>query len=169
MIGGKPEVIWHHGSFRCVVYLSARVAGIEVDWNWPYTVRDPGWILPGHGLELPTVATIVGLAIAPFLKYFEVEGTPRTSWRVRRAGISLVVGICAFVSMVGAEFHYNGHLNSVISLSFGVALPVILIWLGGREMVLLLVRRRTPGYCEGCGYDLRATPERCPECGRVVG
>jgi hypothetical protein len=53
----------------------------------------------------------------------------------------------------------------VLAAGFG-ALPVYLL---ARKALRARFRRLNPGLCHTCGYDLRATPRRCPECGSVPG
>lgn len=49
-----------------------------------------------------------------------------------------------------------------ISLIFGIAPS---LWL---RRVAIRRYRVTHGLCLTCGYDLRVTPDRCPECGAVA-
>ncbi|HWE94437.1 MAG TPA: hypothetical protein VG269_10770 [Tepidisphaeraceae bacterium] len=41
-----------------------------------------------------------------------------------------------------------------------------LAWASRRLLAMIRARARN-GLCPTCGYDLRATPDRCPECGAV--
>jgi len=53
-----------------------------------------------------------------------------------------------------------------IAIGFGI-LPTVYTARDLRSRVVMR-RRSKHGLCPTCGYDLRATPERCPECGKVV-
>ena len=65
-----------------------------------------------------------------------------------------------------AGFEYRWH-PQLAQVRIPLAAPATIGLIGAVYFRRRARRERRPGVCHGCGYDLRATRERCPECGAV--
>jgi hypothetical protein len=90
-------------------------------------------------------------------------------WRTW-AGLSVAV-IMAIVGQIAVRYTFP-QLTARSAPLMGFTGAVV-FWLIGShlswkvrvQVVKKLIRKRFPYLCKTCGYDLRATPGRCPECG----
>lgn len=93
------------------------------------------------------------------------ESTAPNDWRIDSSDdvVFRVLGASLLVRH-GADFPFRGVLMPYWMMALGLALlPAVRIaglWRCRRSRA-----RRRRGLCQRCGYDLRGSPERCPECG----
>jgi hypothetical protein len=80
----------------------------------------------------------------------------KDSWWGHLAASADSIGSVNYVS-VSYEYYIP---DAVLAPVLGV-LPAVSLFRRFRR------RRRANGLCRVCGYDLRATPDRCPECGAI--
>jgi hypothetical protein len=168
--GKWGEIRWLYHGTRYSFYIYRSNIGFVIYPHWPYTQKQPDWAFPASGgIIFPALTTVFCLAMPALLKWSGSVALPARKREAIRGGGALFLGIagsawfvfCWLPGMVDDPMHW-------IAGSVGIAVQVLLLWLGSRQIVGLLLKPRDLGFCRKCGYDLRATPDRCPECGKVV-
>jgi hypothetical protein len=89
---------------------------------------------------------------------------PRRFILIRR--VIATVGIVLALLLVVLTRPHSGSWLGFVPLWFLCATGAVVTFF---EIRWKMRRRRwgRTGFCIECGYDLRATPDRCPECGAV--
>jgi hypothetical protein len=118
------------------------------------------WQYPARPMNAP------GMQNAPaqqsFWRYFSESQSYASFWQRNRGALDF-------------SLSYRGNPVSSLELRFPQWLPIVLTglpplaWIFYNRRYLRRRWRAMRGQCAECGYDLRATPERCPECGTVAG
>lgn len=172
---------------RKVLFLSGR-GGIGMAYMDEFTTRSesmldqPAWTSqedPVYPSPPPRVGTVAGLMLTPNGPIGNLELMPRSvRWAMEQERIRPPRGeIPQWGPFLGYQTMRRGMVPGTESHTWVVIFPywaallvvgMLPVYLSIRAGLTNSARRRraATGCCIGCEYDLRATPGRCPECGK---
>lgn len=141
----------------------------------------------GHGRLWISRVTVSPGPRLPFSVLYEwnIENLPALPFSRQKVGkrfIGIIISDYVAPNRLGNGYGFGiltgggGGGTSRVNYTFSVHTLSIPYWSLAAALLLMpvivavrLIRQRTAvqiGHCRHCGYDLRATPLRCPECGR---